>query len=90
MNITLNYNIKRKQLLKQIIEDIGEGFRYLYSEKGLLLIGIYFTIQMLVAGSSTVIALPYFKANFQPNGEYLFIIVVGSLVVGKAIGGLAN
>lgn len=82
--------VKVDNSVRRIWGDIREGFQYLWSEKGLLFIGIYFTIQTLTMGASTVVALPYFKSNFPPNGEYLFMIVSGMIVVGRAVSGLIH
>lgn len=71
---------------KIVLADIKEGFQYLFREKGLLAIAIYFTFSSLSGGATSVITLPFFKANYN-NGEYLYMLVWGMAVVGKAIGG---
>ena len=70
---------------RQMLEDIKEGFAYLLSEKGLLAIAAYFTFSAVCAGVSQVITLPYFKATF-PNGEWIFMIVMGMTLAGRGIG----
>ncbi len=74
---------------RQLLRDIKEGFRYLMSEKGLLRVAIYFTFSMLASGASQVITLPYFKGAF-PNGEYVYMLVWGMMVVGRTVGGLVH
>ena len=72
---------------KQMLIDTKEGFKYLHAEKGLLCIGIYFFFCSLSGGASSVIALPWFRGNFE-NGEYTYMLVVGMSVLGRALGGL--
>ena len=72
---------------RRFLSDIKEGFRYLWTEKGLLAIVIYFTFSALVMGASTVITLPYFRGAY-PNGEYIYMLVWGMAIVGRAIGGI--
>ena len=71
---------------RQLLRDIKEGFRYLLSERGLLCVAIYFTFSSLSAGASSVITLPYFKSTFE-NGEYIYMLVWGMAIFGRAIGG---
>ena len=71
---------------RQLLRDIKEGFRYLMGEKGLLRVAIYFTFSMLASGASQVITLPYFKSTFD-NGEYIYMLVWGMAIFGRAIGG---
>ena len=71
---------------RQLLRDIKEGFRYLMNEKGLLRVAIYFTFSMLASGASQVITLPYFKSTFD-NGEYIYMLVWGMAIFGRAIGG---
>lgn len=56
---------------RRLLRDIGEGFRFLWSEKGLLAVACYFAFSSLAGGASQVITLPYFKGAF-PNGEYVY------------------
>ena len=72
--------------VSRVLVDIKEGFRYLFSEKGLMAIAIYFLFSSMAGGASNVICLPYFKGNFE-NGEYLFMLVFGMSFVGRALGG---
>ncbi len=71
---------------RQMLTDLKEGFRYLQSEKGLLAVAAYFGFIAVSGGVSEVITLPYFKAHF-PNGEYIFMLVWGMALVGRAMGG---
>ena len=72
--------------VSRVLVDIKEGFRYLFSEKGLMAIAIYFLFSSMAGGAANVICLPYFKGNFE-NGEYLFMLVFGMSFVGRALGG---
>ncbi len=76
----------RPSLLRRFKTDFREGMSYLISEKGLLAIVIYFTFSAFGSGASSVITLPYFKANFN-NGEYVFMLVWGMAMLGRMIGG---
>jgi MFS family permease len=77
---------KEQKKVSQLLFDIREGFRYLWSEKGLFAVAIYFTVSSMVGGCSSVITLPYFKGNFK-NGEYIYMLVWGMALVGRAVGG---
>ena len=67
--------------------DAKEGVRYLWGEKGLLCVTIYFIFCAFASGAENVITLPYFKSAFD-NGEWLFITTWGFSVAGRGIGGL--
>ena len=71
---------------KRMLIDIKEGFKYLWSEKGLFAIAIYFLFNCMAGGAANVICLPYYKANFE-NGEYIFMIVFGMSFLGRGITG---
>lgn len=89
-----NYIEKQKKSIEgedlskvgRVLVDIKEGFRYLFSEKGLMAIAVYFLFSSMAGGAANVICLPYFKGNFE-NGEYLFMLVFGMSFVGRALGG---
>ena len=74
---------------RQLLRDIKEGFAYLIGERGLLAIAIYFTFSSLSGGASSVITLPFFKGNFE-NGEYIYMLVWGMAIAGRAIGGAVH
>ena len=71
---------------RQMVADFKEGMRYLWSEKGLLAVAIYFCFSAFASGASQTLDLPYFKSTFH-NGEYIFMVVWGMSSVGRAIGG---
>jgi len=73
----------------QVLLDLKEGFLYLWSERGLLAIVLYFTFSFITTGTSDVVALPYFRGHFD-NGEYVYMVVWGMSVVGRGIGGLIH
>ena len=72
--------------LKQMFADTREGFLYLRSEKGLLAVALFFAVIAVTGGISNVITLPYFKNTFD-NGEYVYMLVWGCGLAGRAIGG---
>lgn len=74
---------------KRYIEDTKDGFRYLLSEKGLLLVAIYFAFSAFSSGASQVITLPWFRDTFA-DGEYVYLSVWGLMVAGRALGGLLH
>jgi MFS family permease len=71
---------------RQMVTDFKEGMRYLWSEKGLLAVAVYFCFSAFASGATQTLDLPYFKSAFH-NGEYIFMIVWGMASVGRAIGG---
>ncbi len=73
--------------ISRMFVDIKEGFKYLFSEKGLFAVALYFLFSALAGGASNVICLPYYKGNFE-NGEYIYMMVFGMMVAGRAIGGM--
>ena len=73
----------------QMLQDIRDGFSYLFAEKGLLAIALYFFFSAICGGVSSVIVLPWFKSSFA-DGEYLYMIVWGMALVGRALGGMIH
>ena len=71
---------------RQVLIDMKEGFFYLWTEKGLLAVAVYFGFMALCTGVSQVITLPYFKGTF-PNGEYVYMLVWGMGMAGRVLGG---
>lgn len=71
---------------RQMFADTREGFAYLRSEKGLMAIALFFAVIAVTGGVSNVITLPYFKNTFD-NGEYIYMLVWGCGLAGRAIGG---
>ena len=74
---------------RQVLTDIREGFAYLREEKGLLSIAFYFFFSAICGGVSSVIVLPWFKEMYE-NGEYLYMLVWGMALMGRALGGLIH
>ena len=72
--------------IRQVLADTREGFAYLAGERGLLAVAAYFGVISVTGGVSNVITLPWFKNTF-PNGEYVYMLVWGAALVGRAIGG---
>jgi MFS family permease len=72
--------------IRQMMADTREGFEYLMSEKGLMAVAAFFAFIAVTGGVSNVITLPYFKNTFD-NGEYIYMLVWGCGLAGRAIGG---
>lgn len=73
--------------VERVLFDIKEGFIYLFSEKGLLVIAVYFLFSAMAGGASNVICLPYLKSHYK-NGEYLFMCIFGMSFLGRGLGGM--
>ncbi len=73
----------------QYLSDGKEGVRYLWSEKGLLYITLYFMALSVTMGASTVITLPWFRGTYD-NGEYVYISVWAFMVIGRVLGSLLH
>ena len=73
--------------LKGYLADSKEGLRYLWSEKGLLCIALYYVFSFASEGASSVITLPWFRANFA-NGEYTYMSVWVFMLFGRVAGGM--
>jgi len=82
-------NVQETSRAKQMFRDIKEGFLYLAAEKGLLAVALYFTFNAMTGGVESVIVLPFFKDTFE-NGDYLYSVVMGMSVVGRAVGGMIH
>jgi MFS family permease len=67
--------------------DAKEGVKYLWGEKGLLCITLYFVFSAFAGGAEGVITLPYFKSAFE-NGEWIYMTTWGFSVLGRGVGGL--
>lgn len=74
---------------RQMIADIREGFQYLRYDRGLFAIAAYFTVSAMTYGVTNVLTLPYFRGRYN-NGEYIFMLVSGMAVVGRAVGGMIH
>lgn len=71
--------------LKKYASDFWSGLLYIFSEKGLCFMTIYFCLSAFALASSVVV-LPYFVA--QPGlGEYMYLLVMGGGVAGRVLGG---
>ena len=83
-----NYTKKKEEHfgLKQYKETFIEGMQYLWSEKGLFFIAVYFFFLNLDGGAGQVVGLPYFRERFT-NGDYIFIFIQGASVLGRVIAG---
>ncbi len=74
---------------KTYISDSKEGIRYLFGEKGLLCIALYFAFSSFAGGASYVITLPWFRESFA-YGEYVYMSVWAFMVIGRVMGGFLH
>ena len=72
--------------VRQVFSDIKEGAEYLFGDRGLRAIAIYFTFSAFAGGASSVLTLPYFRATYN-NGEYIYMAVYGCAILGRALAG---
>jgi MFS family permease len=75
--------------LKQYRRNFKEGMDYLLTEAGLFAIAIYFMVSSFTGGADEIIGLPYFREQY-PNGEYVYIFVMGFMLLGRLIGGIIH
>ncbi len=75
--------------IKRFANDFKEGMSYLFSEKGLFFVAVYFTFSAMDSGVVQTLALPYFKLNFT-NGEYIFMVVGAGASISRAVGGMIH
>ena len=75
---------EEKNKIHQMLSDTKKGFEYLWQEKGLFFIALYFLFSSISGGASNVIYLPYMKANFA-HGEYYYLLFGGFMMLGRVI-----
>ena len=78
-----------KQGVRGFTADFREGMVYLWGEKGLLAIAVYFLFSCLTGGMTQVVTLPYFRKTFA-DGEYVYILVWGMSSLARFIGGIMH
>lgn len=77
-------------------DDFKEGLSYIWVEKGLLVITIYFCLTMFSGGATQTVLLPFFKnnpglfSNIPIDVVTLFTFVTGCGVIGRLIGGMIH
>ena len=75
---------EEKNKIHQMLSDTKKGFEYLWQEKGLFFIALYFLFSSISGGASNVIYLPYMKANFA-HGEYYYLLFGGFMMLGRVL-----
>ena len=75
---------EEKNKIHQMLSDTKKGFEYLWQEKGLFFIALYFLFSSISGGASNVIYLPYMKANFA-HGEYYSLLFGGCMMLGRVL-----
>lgn len=73
---------KKENKVKMMLSDTKVGFMYLWSEKGLFYIALFFLFSSFGGGVSNVSLLPYMK-EAMPNGEYYYLIIGGMMMLGR-------
>ena len=77
-------------------DDFKEGLSYIWAEKGLLVITVYFCLTMFAGSATQTVLLPFFKNNPQLFTKStidvvtLFTFVTGCGVIGRLIGGMIH
>ena len=74
----------KESKVKMMLSDTKAGFMYLWSEKGLFFIALYFLFSSFGGGVSNVSLLPYMKETM-PNGEYYYLIIGGMMMLGRVV-----
>ncbi|MBQ1619825.1 MAG: MFS transporter [Oscillospiraceae bacterium] len=75
--------------LRRFTADFEEGMRYLFGEKGLLAVAVYFLFSSMTGGMTGVVTLPYFRNTYH-NGEYVYMLTWGMASLARAFGGLVH
>ena len=75
---------EEKNKIHQMLSDTKKGFEYLWQEKGLFFIALYFLFSSISGVASNVIYLPYMKANFA-HGEYYYLLFGGFMMLGRVL-----
>lgn len=83
-----SYRLKKEEKFgfSQYKETFVEGMQYLFSEKGLFIIAVYFFFLSFDGGAGQVVGLPYFRERFT-NGDYIFIFIQGAGILGRVLAG---
>lgn len=77
-------------------DDFRDGLGYIFDEKGLLVITMYFCLTMFAGSATGTVLLPFFKNNPQLFTKSaidvvtLFTFVTGCGVIGRLIGGMIH
>ena len=82
--------------LRRFRRDFREGLQYIISEKGLLVITLYFMVSGFAGGGADQLHLPFFRNNAELflvwalAAETLYAVLSNFGVVGRAIGGVIH
>lgn len=71
---------------KNYSSDFKAGLRYIWSEKGLLAITLFYTLMFWADGSNTTLILPYFRQTIGLSAM-LYTFVMGGNILGRVLGG---
>ena len=74
--------------ISQYRETFREGIEYLRMEPGLMAVACYFMFSSFSGGAGMIIGLPYFRETYGTMGEYIFIFVGGSMMLGRLLAGV--
>ena len=73
--------------ISQYVETFKEGIEYLRLEPGLMAVALYFMFSSFSGGANMIVGLPYFRDTYGIKGEYIFMIVGGSMMLGRLMAG---
>ncbi len=82
--------------LRRFRRDFRDGLDYIISEKGLLVITLYFMVSGFAGGGADQLHLPFFRNNaalflvWGLAAETLYAVLSNFAVVGRAIGGIVH
>ncbi|MEG1528349.1 MAG: MFS transporter [Clostridia bacterium] len=78
---------------RNFFADFKEGIKYIFGEKGLLAITIYFFVISLCGAVQSTLILPYFRSNYELiingitfNGMWAYLIIFGCSTIGRIVG----
>ena len=78
--------VRRRRSYK---EDFQKGIRYIAGQKGLLIITVYFCLNMFCDATQSTLILPYFK-NTAGLSEMMYSVLIISGVAGRLLGGMVH
>lgn len=79
-------SVQKNYSPKTYARDFREGIRYIADNKGLLMITVYFCLNMFCDSTQNTLVLPYFK-NTEGLSELMFTFITISGVAGRLLGG---
>ena len=75
--------------LRRFAADLADGMRYIFAEKGLLAVTVFFAIWAIQGGAQNALTLPYFDGAFE-NGRYIAVLTWCAMSIGRAVFGFIH